>query len=63
MATKGLAILMTIFNQSRADIFVMDWERFEQMKMVEVVDSRPQAQAAPAAGAANPNGDANANAN
>ena len=34
--TKGLAILMTVFEQSRADIFVMDWERFEYMKKVQV---------------------------
>ena len=38
--TKGLAILLNIFDQSNADIFVMDWERYEQMKMVEVVDDR-----------------------
>ena len=27
---------MTVFEQSRADIFVMDWERFEYMKKVQV---------------------------
>lgn len=71
ISSKGLAILLTILDQTNADVFIMDWERFEQMKMVEVVDhSRdPAANAAPAAGnPANPNNqdgnaanDANAN--
>ena len=59
IVSKGLSILLNIFYQSSADIFVMDWERFEQMKMVEVVDERPEA----AAGAQNNPAAANANAN
>lgn len=63
--TKGLAIVLTILNQSQADVFIMDWERFEQMKTIEVVDNSPEpAAAAPAAapaanGGANGNNDAN----
>ena len=34
--TKGLAILLKIMEQSSADIFIMDWERFEYMRKVQV---------------------------
>ena len=54
IVSKGVAILLTILDQTNADVFIMDWERFEQMKMVEVVDH--SANAAPAAAnPANPN--------
>ena len=29
IATKSVAILLTILDQTNADIFIMDWERFE----------------------------------
>jgi len=55
--TKGIAILLNIFNQTSADVFIMDWERYEQMKMVEVVDNREDT----ASNAADPNANANDN--
>ena len=30
---------MTIFEQSSADIFIMDWERYEQIKPVEIKET------------------------
>ena len=44
IVTKTLAVLMTVFDQTQADVFVMDWERFEQMKLLELPDnSQPAA--------------------
>lgn len=41
IAAKAMAILLTVFDQSSADVFVMDWERYEHMKMVEVENDNP----------------------
>jgi len=30
---------MTILNQTKADIFIMDWEKYESMKLIEIVDT------------------------
>ena len=39
LVAKTVAILMSIIDQSAStDIFVIDWERYEQMKLVEVVE-------------------------
>lgn len=44
IVAKTLAVLMTVLDQTQADVFVMDWERFEQMKLLEVNDnSQPAA--------------------
>ena len=44
IVAKTLAVLMTVLDQAQADVFVMDWERFEQMKLLEVNDnSQPAA--------------------
>ena len=34
--TKMLAIIMAIIDQATADIFVIDWERYDKMKTVSV---------------------------
>ena len=49
IATKLIAVFLCVIEQTSADVFVMDWERYEQMKLVEVVDNSAPAQA-PAAG-------------
>mmetsp|Transcript_27775 Transcript_27775/g.37097 ORF Transcript_27775/g.37097 Transcript_27775/m.37097 type:complete len:232 (-) Transcript_27775:1292-1987(-) len=53
IVTKLVAVFLTVIEQTSADIFVMDWERYEQMKLVEVVDksSDKNAPAQPAASA------------
>ena len=39
IAAKTVAVLMAIIDQTNVDIFVMDWERYEQMKLIEVKDT------------------------
>lgn len=36
ISAKTVAILLVIFEQSSADIFIMDWERYEHSKPIEV---------------------------
>lgn len=45
IGTKTLAVFMTILNQTKADIFIMDWEKYESMKLVEIVDTSANANA------------------
>ena len=45
IVAKTLAVLMTVLDQTSCDVFVMDWERFEQMRQVEVYDNSQPAPA------------------
>lgn len=51
--TKLIAVLLSVINKASVDIFIMDWERYEQMKLIEVADRKPDNNVA-AAGAAAP---------
>lgn len=37
--TKLLAVILSVIDHTSIDIFVMDWERYEKMKTIEVVDN------------------------
>ena len=50
LAAKNLAILMTIIDQTSADIFIMDWEKFEKFKRTGEVGNAPAPIANQAAG-------------
>lgn len=36
ISTKTLAVFLTIVEQTSADIFIMDWEKYDKSKMVEI---------------------------
>ena len=45
ICTKLFAVIIGVIDNTSIDIFVMDWERYEAMKLIDVVDKSAPAEA------------------